>query len=106
MLRLDGREVAKMSKEIKEIYPLTVILDRYNGVYSDAKYLAFNMYPDLIPYGVMGDDMDCSDFWGEKHTFPIGKGNTAQEAIDNLYSLMYGVDSNESRTIPKGDEDE
>ena len=71
-----------------EIYPLTVILDRYNGVYSGAKYLAFNLYPDCVPCDVLGDDMDCPDFWAKKHSFPIGKGNTMQDAVDNLYNLI------------------
>ena len=28
-----------------ELYPVTIIRDRYSGTYSGALWLAFNMYP-------------------------------------------------------------
>ena len=71
-----------------DIYPLTIICDRYDGTYSGAKYLAFNLHHDCIPYGVNGDDIECFDFWREKHNFPIGKGNTLTEAAVDLWKQM------------------
>lgn len=39
-----------MEDKIKlELYPLTIIKDRYSGVYSGGKWLAFNLDPEEIP---------------------------------------------------------
>jgi hypothetical protein len=37
------------------LYPVTVIKDRYNGVYSKGKWTAFNCHADDIPLGIDGD---------------------------------------------------
>ena len=65
------------------IYPLTIILDRYSGVYSGGKYTAWPLNYDEIPHGASADDTACMVFW-EIWKFPVGKGDTAEEAITNL----------------------
>ena len=80
-----------MSKENnKDIYPLTIIRDRYNGVYSKGKYLAFNTDYYDIPQEIDGDDVECFDFWYslEPNKYIIGKGNTIEEALENLIELL------------------
>ena len=72
-------------KEIEHIYPLTIVEDRYGGCYSKGHYLAFNLEPWEVPEDVNGSDVDCICFWDEDaKEYAIGKGNTAQEAIDDL----------------------
>ena len=74
----------------KDIYPLTIIRDRYNGAYSKGKYLAFNLDYYDIPREIDGDDVECFDFWCffEPNKYIIGKGNTIKKALENLIKLL------------------
>lgn len=69
---------------VKEIYPLTIINDRYGGIYSKGKYLAFNLEYDEIPSSINGDDTDCLLFWLENEDYLVGKGNSVEKAIEDL----------------------
>lgn len=77
----------------QDIYPLTIIADRYTGAYSGGEYLAFNLDFYEIPEDVNGDDCACNDFWG-KNKIPVGKGYTIEEALANLYILLRKGDEN------------
>ena len=66
-----------------ELYPLTVIKDRYMGTYSGGEYLAFNLYFDKIPSDIISDDTTCNAFFIETDLV-YGKGNTPDEAIRDL----------------------
>ena len=68
------------------IYPLTIIKDRYNGVYSDGKYLAFNLDFDEIPPGAIGDDTECRNFFDNCDSY--GRGDSIEVAICDLYVRM------------------
>ena len=88
----------------EDIYPLTVIRDRYNGTYSGASYLAFNLDSNSIPSEVHGSDTTCSYFWGliDEGIFVegevaldyrdvvkyVGKGATIEDAVVDLYHKM------------------
>jgi len=65
------------------IYPLTVIADRYTGTYSGGEYLAFNLNFDEIPSDVTGDDVACSNFFYSTDLV-YGKGKTIDEAVKDL----------------------
>lgn len=72
-----------------EIYPLTIIADRYNGAYSDGVYLAFNLYPCDIPMDIFDGDMEADWFWqNESDKYIIGKGNTPMDAFDDLKNKL------------------
>ena len=74
-----------------EIYPLTIICDRYNGTYSGGKYLAFGLDHWDIPDEIGGGDPDEDEFfnYSDKHTkYIIGKGDTPQEALEDLNCLL------------------
>jgi len=79
-------------KELElEIYPLTIICDRYNGSYSQAKYLAFPLDHWSIPEEIGGADPDEDGFWNytDRHKeYIIGKGDTPQEALKDLNCLL------------------
>lgn len=68
------------------IYPVTVVMDRYCGTYSNAKWLAFNLDPCQVPDEIGGDDPTETIFWREHNDakLPIGKGNTPDAAIVDL----------------------
>lgn len=69
-----------------EIYPVTIIFDRYGGVYSGGRWVAFNLYYDDIPGAVSGDDDSCCEFWREfKNRHGVaGCGDTLDEALKDL----------------------
>lgn len=62
---------------------ITIIEDRYNGVYSGAKYTAWNLTYDEIPDGVESGDGECVVFWHEYKGI-VGKGNSPKEALEDL----------------------
>ena len=88
----------------EDIYPLTVIRDRYNGTYSGASYLAFNLDSNLVPSEVHDSDVPCSYFWDliDEGNFVegkvardyrdivkyVGKGATIEDAVVDLYRKM------------------
>jgi len=73
-------------KELEDIFPVTIINDRYGGCYSKGAFLAFNLEPWDVPKGVSwGGDVDCAEFWAdEAPKYVIGKGNTPNEAYRDL----------------------
>lgn len=69
------------------IYPLTMIMDRYNGAYSNAKYTAWNLDSDDIPDGPNSEDIECLHFWEEikrERTICVGRGETPNDALLDL----------------------
>ena len=88
----------------EDIYPLSVIRDRYNGTYSGASYLAFNLDSNLVPSEVHDSDVPCSYFWDliDEGNFVegkvardyrdvvkyVGKGATIEDAVIDLYRKM------------------
>lgn len=69
-------------KEVK-FYPLTIVYDRYTGVYSGGKYTAWNLLPWEVPKEIDGDDVECRDFW-YNNLIPVGVGDTPEKAVENL----------------------
>ena len=82
---------------IKELYPVTIIMDRYSGTYSGASWLAFNLDYNEIPDAVCGSDIDCLNFWeNEGKDMVVGKGAYPQEALNDLYWKVWKVMKDES----------
>ena len=73
-----------------DIYPLTIIADRYTGVYSGGEYLAFNLEFIEIPSEVIGNDVECRNFFDNNTNLVYGRGNTPDEAIKDLAKQMKG----------------
>lgn len=71
-----------------DIYPLTIVEDRFGGTYSGGIYTAWNLYPYDIPHELFIGDCACSDFWHEC-TVPVGRGNTPDEAADDLRDRLF-----------------
>ena len=68
---------------MNEIYPLTIINDRYTGTYSGGIFTAWNMDYYEIPTDPDEDDVTCMLFWA-KTDIIVGRGKTPQEAVDDL----------------------
>ena len=71
----------------ESIYPLTIVSDRYSGVYSHGAFTAWNLETYEVPTEISGDDVTCMNFWHESK-IPCGKGQTVEEAVGNLYLLL------------------
>ena len=68
---------------MNEIYPLTIINDRYTGTYSGGIFTAWNMDYYEIPTDPDEDDVTCMLFWA-KTDIIVGRGDTPQESVDDL----------------------
>lgn len=66
------------------MYPLTIVADRYNGVYSGGRYTAWSSEPWGVPEEIFGDDIECFDFFRYNNDLLYGIGQTAEEAEKDL----------------------
>lgn len=76
-----------------EIYPLTIVKDRYSGAYSGCEYTAWNLGFYEIPIDIELSDVRCMEFWENeenKQEYIVGKGRTASEALADLYVKLKG----------------
>ena len=76
-----------------EIYPLTIISDRYWGSYSGGVFTAWNMDYHEIPTEPAEDDITCMQFWDTTDII-VGRGNTPQEAADDLRQRLEALHDN------------
>lgn len=70
-----------------DIWPCTILSDRYNGQYSGGKWIALNMYEEHIPKAIQGGDGECMDYWNS-NPLVVGKGDTPNEALTDLYNNL------------------
>ena len=79
-----------MSKQFGiDIYPLTIIADRYTGSYSGGAFTAWNCEYYEIPLDAASSDGLCGEFWETAHDkYLIGTGDTPREAMLDLYIKM------------------
>lgn len=74
----------------RNIYPVTIVRDRYSGTYSGADWLAFRCESESVPEEVGGGDSTEQNFWTEfnlrpgKDRYPVGRGGSPEEALRNL----------------------
>ena len=45
------------------IYPITVVCDRYSGIYSGGSYIAWNLETEDVPLDPQCDDVSCYSFF-------------------------------------------
>lgn len=64
-----------------DLYPITIIADRYNGSYSKGKFTAWNLRE--APVEVEDGDIECMNFWDDYKGL-VGKGETPNEALEDL----------------------
>lgn len=77
-------------KAMKEIYPLTIVRDRYTGAYSGGEFIAWPMEYFQIPEDPQADDTACMLFWiwAEGNSIPYGRGKTPEEALRDLQERL------------------
>lgn len=75
----------------KDIYPLTVVCDRYAGAYSGGQYTAWNLDCSDVPEEINADDVTCMNFWyRDEKPYIIGIGDTLIEAVKDLENKLGG----------------
>lgn len=76
----------------KNLYPLTIVMDRYTGVYSGGIFTAWNLDPDEVPEEICWDDGTVLQFFADirngKRNIVYGIGATPDEAAMDLYMKM------------------
>lgn len=76
------------------LYPVTIVQTRYSGVYEGALWVAFNEYPESLDEsasGAFADDVTCGNWWDDtRNTDKVGRGDTPQEAYDDLKMKVKG----------------
>lgn len=73
-------------------YPVTIIRDRYNGIYSGGDWMAFPLRIDEIPVAVNSNDEECVAFW-ENYAEPYGLGESPDAALSDLLEKMTSLQS-------------
>lgn len=69
-----------------QVWPLTIINDKWDGKYSNAKYLAIESYHDDLHRFIIGTEPENYTFWTTYlcEEYPIGKGSTPILAYKSL----------------------
>ena len=78
---------------MREVYPVTITMDRYGGTYSGGSWLAFNTDVCGVPTECFADDLTCAMFWREVDENTIGIGETPDQALFNLKVKKYGTEN-------------
>lgn len=87
-------------------YPITIVLDRYSGVYSKGLWTAWNCYPQDVPSAPSMDDVTCNKFWDfDPKATEAGVGKSPIEALLNLQSKLAKEDVNPQVISNVNDED-
>lgn len=86
------------NQNIKEVFPLTIVFDRYGGIYSNGKYTSWNLYPHQVPKEINSNDITCMCFWDDNKII-VGIGNTPNEANNDL---IFKLNCTHAKQLDKG----
>ena len=78
-------------RTVSWLYPVTIVMSRYQGTYEGAPWLAFPVdSEDLADSDYAGEDSECMIFFSEceERQVPIGRGATPDEALANLRTTL------------------
>lgn len=82
-------EVMNIKDVYENLYPLTIVTDRYSGVYSGGKFTAWNLNPDEVPEEICWGDGSALEIFQDisngKRNIVYGIGATPDEAVMDLY---------------------
>ena len=68
-------------------YPVSIICDRFDGIYSGGKWVAFPLRFEDIPTDVNSNDLNCIVFW-DNYDEPYGIGDSPDAAFTDLMTKM------------------
>lgn len=87
-----------MYKKTEEIYPVTIVSDRYGGTYSGGQYTAWLCDPWDVPSEIDEGDVGCSQFWCNCKEI-VGKGATPMLALEDLRTKLNEKLKYDTRTV-------
>ena len=73
------------------LYPVTIVTDKFEGEYSGARYLAFALEPQHIPKHINGSPQEAAQFWQQlemRRHLHIGKGLMPDLALQDLAGIL------------------
>lgn len=87
---------------ISDLYPITILQDRYGGTYAGGEWIAvaesFDVpgdsagHLDLVRAGAFGSDREAADFWDRYEEAPwVATGPTPNRALAALLDKQRGV---------------
>lgn len=71
------------------LWPVTILMDRYQGTYSGGEWLAFNCTPDQVPEDAQGQDVPCAEFFGMPDSRRVGRGRSPSLAFEDLQERLH-----------------
>jgi len=72
-----------------ELWPVTIVMARYGGIYEVGRWLAFSSHPDQLPVDWDAGDVLCGKFWGDpQRQAEIGGGDSPQDAYEDLVGKL------------------
>jgi hypothetical protein len=75
-----------------ELYPATITADRYGGIYSGGRWLAYPLFPNDLPDDPDSDDVTAASWWDENGDLPIGRGPTPDKAHNDLLHRLEAIE--------------
>ena len=67
--------------------PITIVFDRYGGMYSGGSWTAWYLRENELPIGPRLEDTDCDLFWAQ-NKIPVGIGGTPDKALIDLIQKL------------------
>lgn len=73
----------------EELWPVTIVMARYGGIYEVGRWLAFASHADQLPDDWDAGDVQCAKFWGDpQRQAEIGGGDSPQSAYEDLLTKL------------------
>lgn len=102
-LREGSKTIEVRDLDMLDVYPTTVILDRYSGAYSGGTWVAWGCDVEYVPREPSGGDGEAMQFWDDRQretragvsSLPAhGVGHSPEEAV-------IALDRKQRRKIPE-----
>lgn len=75
-----------------DIYPLTIVKDRYTGVYSGGEWTAWCCDADDVPPEIASGDLPCCSFWSAAHDANVSQLGYLKYMTDGDFECpVFGV---------------
>jgi len=80
-------------------YPITIIADRYSGIYSGGLFMCWPLDYYEIPVEPDASDVPCANFWETYDKNLVGFGDTPDEALQDLRCKLTATLEKDNKNI-------
>lgn len=77
-----------MIDKTKNIWPCTIVKDRYSGAYSKGKWTAWNLESGDVPLEIHEDDVTVMNFFNQQDPTLYGVGDSPEESLNDLTNKL------------------